>query len=245
MMSDDARGDGNMGELVMKLDSLDDFFEDSVSEETLTRQNSHALAAQAARYANGTGGVREDLYDQQTLPILHKSLQHNTSVTSFQTNFGDLKLPPASRDPEVMTPTAFNLPATTATLARPGLPPRSLTSPGQRDQYQASQPPDLLSGDEGGDEPLSDDDSSIGRSAPSDKSFSLENIIRPGHGLRSNLRSGMRRLTGGGGGGGGGGPDVREKEKPRDAVRAQLLQKNPRVPKVPDVYLQNPKSADP
>ncbi|TKA75946.1 hypothetical protein B0A49_03704 [Cryomyces minteri] len=243
MMSDDARGDGNMGELVMKLDSLDDFFEDSVSEETLTRQNSHALAAQAARYANGTGGVREDLYDQQTLPILHKSLQHNTSVTSFQTNFGDLKLPPASRDPEVMTPTAFNLPATTTTLARPGLPPRSLTSPGQRDQYQASQPPDLLSGDEGGDEPLSDDDSSIGRSAPSDKSFSLENIIRPGHGLRSNLRSGMRRLTGGGGGGGG--PDVREKEKLRDAVRAQLLQKNPRVPKVPDVYLQNPKSADP
>jgi hypothetical protein len=46
----------------------------------------------------------------------------------------------------------------------------------------------------------------------------------------------MRRLTGGGG-------DGKEGTKTREAIK-QALQKSPQVPKVPDIYLHNPKSAD-
>jgi hypothetical protein len=46
----------------------------------------------------------------------------------------------------------------------------------------------------------------------------------------------MRRLTGGGG-------DGKDGVKTREAIK-QALQKSPQVPKVPDIYLVNPKSAD-
>ena len=83
-----------------------------------------------------------------------------------------------------------------------------------------------------------DDDMAASRNNSTDKTFSLEHMIRPlTQDTRSKIRSGMRRLTGGGG-------DAKEREKTREAIK-QALQKSPQVPKVPDIYLVNPRSADP
>jgi hypothetical protein len=248
MTSEDTRGDSHIGELVMKLDSLDDFFEDDDDAGTLTDLPN--LTA-SSRYANGaySNDMRENVYDQQTAPILHKSLTRNASVTSFQSGFiSEVKLSPA-RDPGVMTPGAFstfnssatNLPSLTTNMsARPGLHSRSVTSPSAPNQPQRISP--ALSStalDEHG-EPFSDDEYASGRtgSTSADKgNFSLENVVKPiAQDTRNRIRSGMRRLTGGGG-------DAREGAKTREAIK-QALQKSPQVPKVPDIYLFNPKSAD-
>jgi hypothetical protein len=249
MTSEDTRGDSHIGELVMKLDSLDDFFEDDDDAETLTDLPSFTSNS---RYANGpySNDMRENLYDQQTAPILHKSLTRNASVTSFQSGFtSEVKLSPA-RDPGVMTPGAFStFAASTSSLhstnnlpGRPGLHARSVTSPSAPNHPQRISP--ALSSttvDEHG-EPFSDDEYASGRtgSTSTDKTnnFSLENVVKPlALDTRSRIRSGMRRLTGGGG-------DAREGTKTREALK-QALQKSPQVPKVPEIYLNNPKSADP
>ncbi|KAF1831086.1 hypothetical protein BDW02DRAFT_532702 [Decorospora gaudefroyi] len=244
MTSEDTRGDSHIGELVMKLDSLDDFFEDDDDAETLTDLPNFSSSG---RYMNGpySHDMRENLYDQQTAPILHKSLTRNASVTSFQSGFiSDVKLSPA-RDPGVMTPGAFStvassstttLSSTNNTPARPGLHSRSVTSPSAPNHPQRVSPSITL--DEQG-EPFSDDEYAAGRSSSTDKAgtFSLENIIKPvAHDTKSRFRSGMRRLTGGG--------SEKDGAKTRDAVK-MALQKSPQVPKVPDIYLVNPKSADP
>lgn len=151
MTSEDTRGDSHIGELVMKLDSLDDFFEDDDDSETLTDLPNFTSAS---RYANGpySNDMRENLYDQQTAPILHKSLTRNASITSFQSGFiSEVKLSPA-RDPGVMTPGAFNafassttnLPSMTSAPARPGLHARSVTSPSAPNQPQRISPASTL-----------------------------------------------------------------------------------------------------
>jgi hypothetical protein len=260
MTSEDTRGDSQIGELVMKLDSLDDFFEDDDDTETLTDLPNSAIFGNG-RYANGSYGnlkqtldVRDDLYDQQTAPILHKSLTHNASLTSFQSGFSEVKLSPV-RDPGVMTPAAFSsftsapqvnpglgAPLSVTVPYRPGLHSRSVTSPSAPNQIQRLSPALSSTAIDDQTDHFSDDDYASARSnsttAPTDKSFSLENIVRPlAQDTRSKIRSGMRRLTGGGG-------DAKEREKSREAIK-MALQKSPQVPKVPDIYLHNPKSADP
>ncbi|KAI4682406.1 uncharacterized protein J4E88_005296 [Alternaria novae-zelandiae] len=245
MTSEDTRGDSHIGELVMKLDSLDDFFEDDDDAETLTDLPNFSSSG---RYANGSFAhdMRENLYDQQTAPILHKSLTRNASVTSFQSGFiSDVKLSPA-RDPGVMTPGAFSSFANSSSSTlpptshpRPNLHARSVTSPSAPNQPQRISPSLSSTTLDEQNEPFSDDEYSAGRSNSTDKAgtFSLENIIKPvAHDTRSRFRSGMRRLTGGGG-------DNKEGAKTRDAIKL-ALQKSPQVPKVPDIYLVNPKSAD-
>jgi len=213
---------------------LDDFFEDDDTETLSELPSNMGLG----RFTTSQTDVRENVYDQQTLPLLHKSLTRNASVTSFQSGFADAKVP-VSRDPGVMTPTLFTAPtgppapAPSGPLPRPGLHSRSVTSPSVN---QRTPPAYSMSTDEN-EEPFSDDDA-MARTNAVEKSFSLEGMIRPlTQDTRSRIRSGMRRLTGGGG-------DAKEKEKTREAIRA-ALQKSPQVPKVPDIYLQNPKSADP
>ena len=247
MTSEDTRGDSHIGELVMKLDSLDDFFEDDDDAETLTDLPNFTSIS---RYTNGpySNDMRENLYDQQTAPILHKSLTRNASVTSFQSGFiSDVKLSPA-RDPGVMTPGAFstfassttNLASTSGMPSRPGLHARSVTSPSAPNQVQRISPALSSTTLDEQSEPFSDDEYASGRtgSTSTDKgNFSLEGVVKPlAQDTRSRLRSGMRRLTGGGG-------DAREGVKTREAIK-QALQKSPQVPKVPDIYLVNPKSAD-
>jgi hypothetical protein len=250
MTSEDTRGDSHIGELVMKLDSLDDFFEDDDDTETLTDLPDSSMFGNG-RYQNGFQGnnhsavdARENLYDQQTAPIFHKSLTRNASVTSFHSGFADVKLSP-SRDLAVMTPGAFtsfaSVAPTIAVPSRPGLHSRSVTSPSAPNQHQHASPALPSTAIDESSEAFSDDDLAAGRSNstnPADRTFSLETVIKPlSQDTRSRIRSGMRRLTGGGG-------DPKEREKTREALK-QALQKSPQVPKVPDIYLVNPKSADP
>jgi hypothetical protein len=227
----------------MKLDSLDDFFEDDDDAETLTDlPNFTSSHYPHGSYANNMLNMRENLYDQQTAPILHKSLTRNASVTSFQSGFtSEVKLSPA-RDPGVMTPGAFSSFTTTPTAptsnpARPGLHARSATSPSAPNLIQRVSPSlSTTTLDEIG-EAFSDDDLMTGHLTNADRNFSLENMVKPAtQDTRSRIRNGMRRLTGGGG-------DGKDGVKTREAIK-QALQKSPQVPKVPDIYLVNPKSAD-
>ncbi|KAF2645515.1 cell morphogenesis protein-like protein [Massarina eburnea CBS 473.64] len=263
MTSEDTRGDSHIGELVMKLDSLDDFFEDDDDVETLTDLPNSSVFGSTGRYAsaaysNGSLDTRETLYDQQTAPILHKSLARNPSVTSFNSgfnsgfnsNFSDVKISPA-RDPGVMNPGAFNTFTSNPASGplnppgRPGLHSRSITSPSHPNHSQLQRHSPSLSStlDEQG-EPFSDDEMASGRSpnplSSADKTFSLENMVTGlRHDTRSRIRIGMRKLTGSTN-------DPREKEKIKTMLQSQ---KSPQVPKVPDIYLsgggKDPKSADP
>lgn len=242
MTSEDTRGDSHIGDLVMKLDSLDDFFDDDDDAETLTDLPNFTSSG---RYLNGPyqHDMRENLYDQQTAPILHKSLTRNASVTSFQSGFiQEVKLSPA-RDPGVMTPGAFNTFAASSSAlppagnpSRPGLHSRSVTSPSAPNQNQRVSPLLSYTALDEHSETFSDDEYAARRSGSTDKTFNLEPVAKPvAQDARSRFRSGMRRLTGGN--------DTKDGAKTREAIK-QALQKSPLVPKVPDIYLVNPKSAD-
>ena len=111
MMSDDTRvaDSSNMGELAERLDTLDDFFDDhDVS--PISNGAYHPVVEQ-----------RENLYDQQALPILHRSLKRNASVTSFQTGFASSEVRYPPRQPPVMTPGAFAAQTTPQAVSHPHL----------------------------------------------------------------------------------------------------------------------------
>ncbi|KAI9851925.1 MAG: Cell morphogenesis protein PAG1 [Thelocarpon superellum] len=241
MMSDEVRGDGNMGELVMKLDSLDDFFDDHTINST-SPSGPKSPDALTQYYSDAADvGAR---YDQQTLPLLRKSLTRTASVTSLKSGFADAKSfsstmmpPPAAREGgTTMSPTAFALPGPPPVPAiRPSMHARSVTSPA------AHSAPTYVGSDFASDEDLeavfSEDEyhpSSAGEG--SEGAFSFGNMIRP---WASGTRSGMRRLTGGGG---------RDRERQRDVVRAEKKagapMKSPKVPPVPPTYLQSPPMPD-
>ena len=217
---DESQGDGNMGDLVSKLDSLDDFFEDNLMPDKATNHYSGNTVV-AFQHDTDAGA---SLYDQQTLPILHRSLARSESYSFFQNGFAEAKSPSA-RDPGVMTPTAFTAP--TMPPIRPPIHARSVTSP--VNNLPIATGSELLSDNET-DEVFSDDERSTAHQHPRDAPFFLESVIR-------GTRSGMRRLTGGGSG--------RDGERQRDKLRAHKKAynqnpKSPKVPKVPEVYLQNP-----
>lgn len=239
MMTDDTRFNSNMGELAMKLDSLDDFFDDDdkTAHDTLIDSNGRR------RYPSALIEERENLYDEQALPILHHSLKRNVSVTSFQKSFVEPRYPmpsPALREPSVMNPGAFA--QSSAAAHRPRLHNRSITSPPV--QLNSQTPPrldgDIRSGDEGGDSPevFSDDDLSVSRSNTSDEShgFNNQGTAKP---MKSGWRNGLRRLT-----------STSGKAEAREALKGQngvtsVPAKSPRVPKVPTAWLRDPGSAEP
>jgi hypothetical protein len=253
MKSIDTQTDGNMGDIVQKLDSLDDFFDETEpSHPTFDAMPDMALRGFTGTYADSNASI----YDQQTAPILRKSLARTASTSSFHNGLVDSR--PSnmrfegggggggggmhSAGPSTSTPHS-----STQTL-RPVSHIRSVTSPVNHifsptlpcgPQFYTppigAHEPAFFSDDEV-DETLYDFDERLTvtkhpmppltnqtRSA-TDGSSSLESMIR----------SGMRRLTGGAAG--------RDKERQRDFVRAQqrALAQNassPRVPKVPAEYL--------
>ncbi len=228
MLSDEVRGESNMGELVMKLDSLDDFFEDDSGSQQIFPGQPRSNIPDFSFEQIDSGA---NLYDQQTLPILRKSLGRTVSVSSFQTGFTDSRTS-APSDPKVMTPTAFTTPPVPP--VRPGLHARSVTSPAVN-AYKPSTRVELLSDDEM-NEVLSDDELSSHAASGHEGSFFLENMIRP---LAQGTRSRMRRLTGGGG---------KEKERQRALLRSEKVtnvdrSRSPEVPKVPSHHLQHPRSS--
>ena len=138
LKSIETTADNNMGDLISKLDSLDDFFDDPEFDES--SDNGTRLA----------GGYHVDMhenvaniYDQQTAPILNKSLARTASTSSFQNGLAESRAPVggyAMRDPMAMNPGAFAPSAGSSSLTnmagaqqvstvRPPLHGRSVTSP--------------------------------------------------------------------------------------------------------------------
>lgn len=137
MASDDTRLD-QPGDLVTRLESLDDFFDDDDAGDPPPM--SHSSGPVMGKYSASTTDVTANLYEQQTYPLLHQSLTRNASVSSFHNGFTDLRLSP-SREAMIMSPTAFmpNTYGSTTTLTpsshsststiRPPVLARSATSP--------------------------------------------------------------------------------------------------------------------
>ncbi|KAL2023414.1 hypothetical protein VTK56DRAFT_2771 [Thermocarpiscus australiensis] len=172
MMSDDGRGDGPMGDLFSKLDSLDDFFDDL---STTSPPSDGRSSRTITEFTPDTFESGAQLYDEQILPILHQASNNNNSM-SFQNGFADRPtvLP---RDgaglPNTMNPGAFNVGVggTTTSMAtgpnsitttttttttppnRPGLHARSVTSPSAPASYY----PQLAAGDLTSDEEFAED----------------------------------------------------------------------------------------
>ena len=120
--------DGDIGDLVSKLDSLDDFFEDNIR--TKAPSNLDHLAY------SPIPDTSVEFYDNHSpVPSLGSSFAQSMerSGSNQTTNNVTTIQPPSKRDPPVMNPAAFaltpnNLPPTSAAI-RPSLHSRSITSP--------------------------------------------------------------------------------------------------------------------
>lgn len=169
MLSDEGRGEVHVGDLVTKLDSLDDFFDEPSSPNT-DEDGSLRTITEFTPESFESGA---ELYDEQILPILHQA----SNATSFQNGFAD-RSPVMSRESSsnTMTPGAFN-PVTTR-LSRPGLHSRSITSPSAPASYNPHMA-DLASDDEyiGGFSDADDERPSTGYTE--NGPFFLEDMINP------------------------------------------------------------------
>ncbi|KAL7784903.1 cell morphogenesis N-terminal domain-containing protein [Trichoderma ceciliae] len=164
MLSDEARVDVHPGDLVTKLDSLDDFFDEPASPHTDDDGRSSLTITEFTPDSYETG---TELYDEQILPILHEA----SNNSSFQNGFVER---PAvfSREnaSNIMNPMAFNIGGVLA--PRPGLHARSITSPSASASHY---PHESGSDDELVNGGFSDaDDERIDLGSMDDGSFSLE-----------------------------------------------------------------------
>jgi hypothetical protein len=222
MMSDDTRvADTNFGELAEKLDTLDDFFEEPTGSPLPPTPENGISRFQIDE--------REELYDQQALPILHRSLQRNASVTSFQTGFAELRYQMPT--PAIMNPTAFAAQTSHASAPqRPGLHNRSITSPVMPSKPSMGRPHyDVLSDHEVDAETVSDEEHPIGRTQTAEEQYppsqyTTKPALGSGGGFKA-LKSGIRRLTSSGG-----------NREAREALRQQAASKSPKVPKMPATF---------
>jgi Cell morphogenesis C-terminal/Cell morphogenesis central region len=180
MKSVDTAPDANMNDLLHKLDSLDDFFD-----EPNTAAEPNHTTSYDSRDMNDVG---TNIYDQQTAPILKKSLARTASSSSFHNGLAESR-PPTSHQNSIMTPAAFNTTPVSATLdyttlplpaipnvnllVRPGLHNRSITSPANN--FPASQPtsaPAIPNLSNGGGSFLSEEDESYDEATFSDSESS-------------------------------------------------------------------------
>lgn len=219
--------EGGMGDLLTKLNSLDHFFDDTVDEDDANRHSTATITPY--NYDTDTGA---DIYDQQTAPILHQSLNRTPSVSSLHNENGyheryhDLRIPSSNS----MTPAAFS-PATglssasMAPPARPTLHSRSVTSPANNLTKSSNSVRELLTDDEG-DESFSEDERSTGYSGAGARMLGSTSL----RGAQSSIRKMAPGLEG-------------KDYKQRGLLRAQSRSKSqapgsPQVPKVPEAYLQ-------
>ncbi|KAG6010084.1 hypothetical protein E4U21_000117 [Claviceps maximensis] len=126
MLSDDGRGDCLVGDLVTKLDSLDDFFDEVPSP---TTDDDGRSSRTVTEFSPESFDTATEFYDEQILPILHEA----SSTNAFQNGFVDRPLG-ISRDmaANTMNPGAF----TAGMSFRPPLHSRSITSPSAPASHQ-------------------------------------------------------------------------------------------------------------
>ncbi|KAJ5800463.1 uncharacterized protein N7518_002531 [Penicillium psychrosexuale] len=247
MKSIDTQVDGNMGDIVQKLDSLDDFFEDT---DTITPVLNPIAPPMLRGFTGNYVDTNAHLYDQQTAPILRESLARTGSTSSFHNGLAESRPPNIRFDgPGVYSPVTA-IPQN-AQLLRSGSHTRSVTSPANNMYaHTASNAPNstlpvafgdsALLSDEDPDEVHSDlDERPVTKKMITPPAPMIRSATDGPHSLESRIRNGMRRLTGG--------AANREKERQRDLLRSQhraIVQtaNSPRVPKVPEEYLSGPTS---
>ena len=222
--------EGGMGELLTKLNSLDDFFDDSLDVEDDANRYSNVTITPYNQYMDNGA----DIYDQQTAPILHQSLSRTASVSSLHNDTGnhdhrhDLVVSSGNN----MTPAAFNS-STAAPLTyknapvRPALHSRSVTSPANNLTKAGGNSINQRVSDDEGDETFSEDERSTGYTGAGAKLLGSTSL----RGAQSSIRKMAPGLEG---------KDYRQ----RGLLRAQSRSKSqapgsPRVPKVPEAYLQH------
>ncbi|CAI7658903.1 unnamed protein product [Penicillium discolor] len=248
MKSIDTQIDGNMGDIVQKLDSLDDFFEDT---DTITPVLNPIAPPMLRGFTGNYVDTNAHLYDQQTAPILRESLARTGSTSSFHNGLAESRPPNFRFDgPGVYSPVTA-IPPNGSQILRSGSHTRSVTSPANNLYvHTASNAPNatLPAGfsdsaflsDEDPDEVHSDlEERPVTKKAITPPAPMIRSATDGPHSIESMIRSGMRRLTGG--------AANREKERQRDLLRAQhraIVQtaNSPRVPKVPEEYLSAPTS---
>ena len=212
--------EGSMGELVSKLDSLDDFFEDSLSSEKDALRPYSTLTITGLPAPEVYGGP--DLYNRQTEPILQKSLTRTASVTSLQNGLTDGRNL-VNRDQEIMSPGAFvtNPTPPNPLPTRPSLHSRSVTTPVNNMGLQPSGLDSFT--DDDTEDVLSEDERSTGNGGSRMLGSSLRAVHR-----------GMKKVQ----------PGISGKEyRQRDLLRGQSRSRSqaphsPDVPKVPEAYLK-------
>ncbi|KAL4786303.1 cell morphogenesis N-terminal-domain-containing protein [Aspergillus varians] len=245
MQSIETQTDGNMGDLVQKLDSLDDFFEDTdTSHPTLDALPDMALRGFAGSYVDSNASI----YDQQTAPILRKSLARTASTSSFHNGLVDSRPSNMRFDSVGLHSAGPPTPHLSTQTLRPVSHTRSVTSPVNHIFSPTSAGPQFSTPPIGAHEPafLSDDEIDEGSFDFEERLIVNKHPAPPlahqsrsatdgSSSFESMIRSGMRRLTGGA-------AASRDKERQREFVRAQhraiaQTANSPRVPKVPAEYL--------
>lgn len=241
----DVQNEATMGDLLEKLDSLDDFFEET---EASAAPSIPGTALQSFA-SNDYEDASAYLYDQQTAPLLRKSLARTPSSSSFQNGLAESR-PPASRTdagtsgPSALYPSPLNTNLQHLQPLRTSLHTRSITSPTNYyppSSHPSNHPalPDInyagrtfLSDDDDDDDAVSDSDDrlTLNHSSPGGTRIGSEGGPAS---LDTMIRSSVRRLTG---------TTNRERDKQREVIRAQqraMVQTatSPRVPKVPPAFL--------
>lgn len=251
MTSVDSQNDGtNMSDLLQKLDSFDDFFEDADS-----NQQPAMDSMSGTTLRNFTSPEYEDasayLYDQQTAPLLRQSLGRMAG-SAFHNGLAESRPTTIRTDTTHLSP-GNNAASSSTHSLRTSSHVRSITSP---QSYLPTTGPTAGHGQTGG-QSLSSDDNDFFEDAASDPddrpTHSSPNSQQhnqrlnhhnrhPAAGLargaqassEPGLRAGMRR------------PTIttpgKEKDRQRDMLRAQQraisqTATSPRVPKVPEEYL--------
>lgn len=231
MKSVDTQNESNLGDLLQKLDSLDDFFDES---EGFTPPIFDSISGPT--FGNYTADLHDasaDIYDQQTAPLLRQSLGHTPS-SSFHNGFSE-RLPV-----KAFHSSPLGVGSTSSGSKRMSMHARSVTSPtnnfyahssashGQTQNPSVSIPNAFESDDEH-ENTVSDSEERLttSASARSEGPFTLESVIR----------SGVRRLTSG---------SSASKERHRELLRSQhrAMTNNsyPRIPRVPPEYLSGANS---
>ncbi|PHH85579.1 hypothetical protein CDD83_214 [Cordyceps sp. RAO-2017] len=182
MLSDEGRAEVAAGDLVTKLDSLDDFFDEPSSPHTDDDGRSSRTITEFTpeSYESGT-----ELYDEQILPILHEA----SNNTSFQNGFADRPIfTPREAASNTMTPGAF----TAVMPPRPGLHSRSVTSPSTPASYHSHMVGgEAISDDEYLSGGFSDAEDERADARHADGAFFLESMIK---GTRQSPYPGTRRF---------------------------------------------------
>jgi hypothetical protein len=226
IMSEDMRDvsqyDNNVGDILSKLDSLDDFFDDDPDSENkyLSGYSDITITGYNLDTDRGTS-----LYDQQTAPILERiAMSENSmnrvrspSVSSLHNPYAE---PQPSRPPTAPLNPVITRKPSSDTLQRPALHSRSVTSPSN--PTPNVHPTDTLEPDIV-EELFSDDERSTGyNNAPS----GIEGVIRRN-------RSTNKRIMADG-------KEYRQGDLLRGQARLRSKSQapnSPEVPKVPEAFL--------